>query len=302
LIWLMSLLLCFATAKPAKSKAPKPAKAPGPVVQMTKVSSCKVPEGENPNPKKVLVIKQWHLAPTTVTKGFKEKYAQEKNQTDIYKKLSAAVKSNRLDMVAAEGCEGEINNEFTTAFNGWKLDELKKQAQTKNYERILSHVPLKLEARWGDKLLTVCGDDEKLIQEGNLRLSNLRGWMGFWSRLTGDIKPSEERLALYAETAADLLKVPKNTPVPELKAKIRERSLEELDLFLQSLHKRNDSFVKTLSEREFKTAAVVIGGLHADDLRLKLEAAGLPCEVYEPAGYSKMDENLIQDFKKALLR
>jgi hypothetical protein len=280
----------FAKSKPkAKNKAV--------AIKMTKVATC-APQDPAVE-RKVLVFKQWHLAPTTVTKGFKEKYQQEKNQTAIYKTLSEMVKKQELQVLVGEGCEGEIDGNFKTAFNGWTIQELEKQAQTKNFPKIISHVPMKVEARWGDKVVTLCGDDDKLIKESQMHLSNLRGWMGFWSRLS-EAKPGDEKSKLYADAAADLLKVPKDTKVEELKTKINERSHEELNQFEQTLYDRNAAFVKALQSREFKTAAVVIGGLHAADLKSKLEKAGFACDVYEPPGYSAQDENLIKEFAKAL--
>lgn len=308
---LLSFLIGLTPAFAAKKSKAKKSAAASPIVKMTKVASCK-PQAPSPtteeappaapkSEKTLLVIKQWHLAPTTITKGFKEKYRQEKNQTSIYKNLSDAVKKKRLDLVIAEGCQGEINSEFETAFNGWTVEDLKKQSHTRNFERIVAHVPMKLEARWGDKLLTMCGDDEKQIQEGNMRLSNLRGWMGFWTRLNEpDADP--ERLKLYTGAAADLLKMPKETPIAELKKKIFEQATQELELFNKTLATRNDAFVKVAQTQEFKTGAIVIGGLHAADLVSKLEAAGLTCDVYEPTGYSKEDENLIREFQSELAR
>lgn len=302
MIWIISVLLTFAFAKsPArKGKAQKKEK---PVqVKMTKAGTCKPAQISEPSEgadKKIMVFKQWHLAPTTVTKGFKEKYQQEKNQTAIYKTLNELVKKKQVEVIVGEGCEGEIDGTFKTAFNGWKIEDLEKQAQTKGFAKIVAHVPMKVEARWGDKIVTLCGDDEKLIKQSQLHLSNLRGWMGFWTRLS-EPKPDEEKLKLYSDAAADLLKVPKDTPIEELKKTINQRSLDELALFEQSLSDRNAAFVKAVQSREFKTAAIVIGGLHANDLKLKLEQAGLACDVFEPPGYSRQDENLILEFATSL--
>lgn len=263
---------------------------------MSTVAKCDNPKST----KKVYIVKQWHLGPTTVTKGFaKEKYPQERNQTAIYKTLSEMVKKKKLQIVVAEGCEGEINSDFKTAFNGWTVDDLSKQSQTKGFDKIITNIPMKLEARWGAKLLTLCGDNEKLIQEGNLRLSNLRGWMGFATKLS-EGKGDPDKLQLYSEAAADLLKVPKTTPVDQLQAKIKDKFKEELGLFQKSLYDRNDSFVNALKDKEFDTAAVVIGGLHASDLKDKMQTAGYACEVEEPSGYQREDENLIKEFQKAL--
>lgn len=298
MIWIISLLMSVAFAKGTNKKAKAKPKDKPVAIRMNKVATCQT-EATEGSVKKVLVFKQWHLAPTTVTKGFKEKYPQEQNQTAIYKTLSELVKKKQLDVLVGEGCEGEIDGTFKTAFNGWTVQDLEKQAQTKGFDRIVTHVPMKVEARWGDKVVTLCGDDEGLIKESQLHLSNLRGWMGFWVRLN-EAKPGDEKLKLYAEAAADLLKVPKDTKIEELKAKINERSKTELKAFEQSLYDRNGAFIKALQSRDFKTAAVVIGGLHAEDLKGKLEKAGLACEIFEPSGYSSQDENLIRDFEKAL--
>ncbi len=262
---------------------------------LTKIASCEPREGA----KYVRIIKQWHLPPTTITKGFKEKYPQETNQTDIYKQLNELVKKKKLQVLMAEGCEGEINQEFKLKFNGWDYASLKKISQTKTFSRILTHVPLKLAARHGAKLRTLCGDNEKLIQEGNLRISNLRGWLGFWSRLTEN-NTDHDRLKMYAEAAADLLKLPRTTKVEKLLAIIKSNMKSDLDAFLKSLRERNEGFVKLAKDTDFTAAAIVIGGLHAEDLRTKLQDAKFNCDVFEPAGYQPADEKLIQDFEKAL--
>jgi hypothetical protein len=279
LIWILTLLLSSAEARP----------------NLSKIGSCSADK----EAKKVMLIKQWHLPPTTITKSFKEKYPQERNQTVIYQSLNDLVKKKKLQIVVAEGCEGEIGPDFKTAFNGWDLEALKKQAQTRGYERIVAHVPLKLEARHGDKVLTLCGDNDKQIQEGNLRISNLRGWIGFWSRLS-EHKSDPEKLKLYSEAAADVMKVPKDTSQEELQTQIKERIKQELELLQKSINERNTSFVKALEGRDFQTAAIVIGGLHATDLKEKLQAAGFACDVFEPYGYIQEEEKLIQEFQKAL--
>jgi hypothetical protein len=288
---LLALTVAHARGHRPRKAAPKkpfPSK-----IRLTKVESCDVPEAK----KKVMVLKQWHLAPTTVTKGFKEKYPQEKNQTAIYKVLEEGVKRGELQLIVSEGCEGEINDQFTPAFNGWDYTSLKEQSARRNYERILTLVPLKIEAKYGGKIETFCGDSEKLIQEGNLRLSNLRGWMGFYARLS-DKSEAPDKLKIISESAADLLKLPKDTPVDKLIAEIKVRIQQELDGYFKSLAERNDAFVKVLSEHEFERAAVVIGGLHAPDLKEKLQKAGLGCDIYEPPGYQRNDEKLVQDFQK----
>jgi hypothetical protein len=280
LLWLISLIFTFSSSQAA----------------LTKTGSCKSP---NNTARHVALIKQWHLAPKTVTRGFKEKYPQEANQTDIFKAVNEMVKKKKIQLLVAEGCEGEINSEFKASFNGWDYGNLKKESQRRNFERIVSHVPLKIEVRHGNKILTMCGDSEVLIQEGNLRLSNLRGWAGFLTRLNESPHDSEKQ-KLYGEAAADLLQIPRDTPVDKLIEKIREKLRSEMDALKKSLADRNDKFLQVLTGHEFRNAAVILGGLHAEDLRQKLEAAGIGCDVFEPRGYRREDESLIEKFTDLL--
>lgn len=262
---------------------------------LRKVDSCKVPKGA----KLVSIIKQWHLPPKTATKGFKERYPQETNQADIYNAVSNMIKKKKIQLLVAEGCEGEINSEFKPVFNGWDLESLKRESQRRGFDRVLTNVAMKLEARHADKILTLCGDNEKLIQEGNLRISNLRGWLGFWSRLS-DSKNDPEKQKLYGEAAADLLRLSHDTPPEKLIEEIKERMKSDLEAFQKSLYERNDGFVKVVSEQNFENAAVVIGGLHAEDLKNKLQSAGIGCEVLEPRGYQREEEDLLRQFQNAL--
>ncbi len=280
MIWLLTAILSIAHGKGL----------------MTKVGGCKNAPKDAAS---VMIVKQWHLAPRTINKGFKERYPQEKNQSAIYIALADRIKNKKMDLLLAEGCEGEINEKFTGVFNGWDIETMKKQAQTKAFQKIISHVPMKLEARFDEKILTLCGDNDKLIQEGLVRLSNLRGWAGFYGRLT-EPTSDVERQKLFAESAAGVLKIDKETPITELVPKIKEKIAEELEAFKKSLNERNDSFVKVLQGQTFKNAAIVIGGLHVDDLKAKIETAGYACEVMEPTGYARDDEHVIRDFEKAV--
>ena len=263
---------------------------------MTKVAACTQKDDAT---KKVYIVKQWHLSPKTTTKGFKERYPQEKNQTAIYQMLEDGVKRKELDLIVSEGCEGEINEEFKTAFNGWDYASLKAQSSQRGYDKIITLVPLKVEAKYGDKISTICGDNDNLIREGSLRLSNLRGWMGFFHRL-GEKYDDPEKLKLYSESAAELLKVAKDTSPDKLLPMVKDKLKGELEGFDKSLIERNDSFVKALEGHDFKNAAVVIGGLHAHDLKEKIEKAGMNCVVLEPPNYHRENETLIQEFRKAL--
>lgn len=295
---ILKILPCLIVSVSAFAKGHKKAapKVFASKTHLTKVATCNVPAEAT---KKVLVLKQWHLSPKTTTKGFKEKYPQEKNQTAIYHFVEDNVKHGELQLLVSEGCEGEINADFKPAFNGWDYSTLHAQAFQKGYDKIITLVPLKIEAKYGDKIATFCGDNDEAIHEGLEKTSNLRGWMGFYVRLT-EFKNNPEKLKLYSDSATDLLKVPKDTPADKLMARIKERIKEEVEAFKKSLNTRNESFVKTLQGHEFTKAAIVIGGLHANDLKEKLEKAGIGCEIYEPPGYQPDDEKLLQEFESAL--
>ena len=261
---------------------------------LTKVASCPVIDAT----KSVRVIKQWPLPPAVFTKDFKERYPQERNQTAIYQALADDVKKKKLDLVVGEGCEGTLDANFTGLFNGWSFESLRKVSQTRTYDRIIAHVPMKLAARFGDKISARCGDNEALIQEGNVHVTNLRGWSGYLTHLRATYV--DDRGKLYADGAADQLKIARSTPLPEVLKLIQDKVRSELADFRRAIGQRNDGFVKAVTEPEFKTAAIVINGLHADDLKTKLQAAGLNCEIFEPPGYQREDERLIQDFERLL--
>jgi len=295
LIWLLSILLAFnlAEAQTKKKKSKKRSRAVA-QVNLTKVGSCSATTG-----KKVLLIKQWDLLKTTSTKGFKEKYAQERNLTAIYKKLDQDVKAGKVQLIVAEGCEGEIKGDFDTTFNGWDLAALQDQVTRKGFDKIITSVPLKIKAKHGDKVRVHCGDDLKQIQESNRLLSNLRGWTGYWSKFE-ELKNRPDELKPFADSAAALLKVPATTPAKELGEMVKKTLKAEVAALNESMSKRDDAFIKILNEQEFETAAVVVGGLHTADLKSKLEQAQLPCDVLEPPGYTREEENLIQDFQNIL--
>lgn len=278
MIWLVSALVTASHARPL----------------LQKIAACPKSDG----PKVVRILKQWTLSPTTYTKDFKEKYPQERNLTAVYQALVDDVKKKKIDLVVGEGCEGPIDKAFKIQFNGWSVESLSKVALTKGFDRIITSVPMKLAARFDDKLKVVCGDSDALIQEGNVRLTNLRGWAGYLTHLKQSYVDDQGKL--YADGAADLLKISRATPRDEIIAKVKDRIREELGSFRKAIHERNDGFVKVVSDAEFKTAAIVINGLHAEDLKTKLQAAGLGCEVYEPPGYQREEERLIQDFEKLL--
>ncbi len=290
---ILVLLLVIPGASEARSK--KRSSRAKSRVELRTVETCPQTDSNQT----VLIVKQWHLGPRTITKGFREKYPQEPSQTAIYNFLSTGVEKAQLDLVVGEGCEGEIGEKFEKEFNGWSYNELRAQPKNKKYEKILTQIPLKLKAKWTSKIHAVCGDNDEQIHNSTVSLSNMRGWYGFLTRFTE--KPTTpEQKAEYQESASKLLGYSKVKPIEDLVPKIREKLKTELDSFESSLKKRNESFAAALKANTFTNAAVVIGGLHAKDLKEKVEELKLNCRVMEPINYPAKDEELIESFRRLL--
>ena len=263
---------------------------------LTTTKTCK----STSSPKSVMVIKQWHLSPATNTAlNPSQKLPQSENQVAIYTQLDQWVHEKKVDVILAEGCEGPINAQFPLEFNGWTYNSLKKVSNSPDYAQIATHVPLKLEAKYGPMVETVCGDDADLVKAGSLHLSNIRGLTGFYARIK-DSKVRSKDLDSYIEGDVQALKIPatkdKKIVLGQLKANIEK----EISAFAESLGKRNRKMVETIDKTPGKTFAVVIGGLHGDDLAHQLEKKGFNCSLFEPKGYSPKAESLISDLKKSI--
>ena len=118
--------------------------------------------------KHIWILKQWHVAPGVDTRDrIKAKeLPQAANQTAIYQQLDQWVKAHLLDTVIAEGCSGELTINSNIRFNGWSVQDLASVAHAPGFDQdVISHVPMKLEAKYGDQVRTICGDDEDLLQK-----------------------------------------------------------------------------------------------------------------------------------------
>ncbi len=91
----------------------------------------------------------------------------------------------------------------------------------------------------------LCGDNEELIQEGNVHVTNLRGWTGYVINLKKTFV--DDRGKLYADQASDLLKIPRTTLMPDLIKLIQGKVRTELAAFRAAITKRNDGFVKVVT-------------------------------------------------------
>ncbi|MBK9294571.1 MAG: hypothetical protein IPM57_09020 [Oligoflexia bacterium] len=255
-----------------------------------KVESCRKVKSN----KIVWVFKQWHLLPSDNTKEFPDKvYPQRENLTSIYKQLNKWVSEEVVKTVFAEGCTGEMTLLFDTKFNGWSMSDLQAKSESENYQKIIGHVPMMIEAKYGDKVKTVCGDDEGLIKDQNLLFSDLRAAIGFLTRLEKFEKyPEKQKPYLEAiqkayglnrklkgESARDFLK----SEIKKLISKIEKGIVQ-----------RNKSFMKAVLNTSFDNAVMVIGGIHAKDIKNQLQKNKINCTVVEFKGYDYEEEELLR--------
>ncbi|MAZ47158.1 MAG: hypothetical protein CME65_01260 [Halobacteriovoraceae bacterium] len=246
---------------------------------------------------RVVLIKQWHLTPQTKTLNIEKamQIPQFENQKDIYLKLVKLKQENKLDLVIAEGCEGELSENFDEIYNGWNLKSLKANLKSSQYENILAPIPMKLKARFS-KLKVLCGDNLNLVKKHLKSASDMRGFFGFYQKLT-ELKQvgDEERFSLYQRKLKEVYPDlgPDHDPIKFSKSGV----INSLGEFERLLKERNKNFEKIILENIERDPVVIIGGLHVEDLKQRLENKSIEVEVIVPAGYRDDELSLLQKFK-----
>lgn len=246
----------------------------------------------------VLIVKQWHIEPGINTKDIdsSSKLPQYVNQKDIYELLEKEINNDKIDLVISEGCQGEIKNDSTLKFNSWDIKSLKDAKNNNNYDDIITLIPLKLKAKFGDDIKVVCGDNDELIKKQQLSLSNIRGYYGFYLRLSQH-KKNSNKFKTYKESLETIEKQKIDSPIEYCANKIKS-NIEE---YKNIMALRNDSFIKTIKEYVSKyNVALVIGGLHFDDLNAKLTNNNIKSKLYVPLGYDEKSEQIIKDIIKSI--
>ena len=116
--------------------------------------------------KKIILIKQWHLSPQTPTSNISQakELPQFENQKDIFLFLKERI--DQVDVLFAEGCEGELDQDRSEKFNSWSLVDLVQRKDTAEFEDIMAPVPMKIKALFPRKQV-VCGDDLVLIKKNS---------------------------------------------------------------------------------------------------------------------------------------
>lgn len=263
------------------------------------VSVCKGNSTLKSGSPRVWFFKQWHLAPSVNTTDVEKSKSlpQFANQTAIYEQLNSWIRSGKLKALVAEGCSGEMTTKTTSRFNGWDMQSLKPRADSENYNSILTSIPLKLEAKYGEKLHTLCGDDEDLIKKNALAFSDARGELGYLTRLE-QYKNDPERAKLYLDGVIELYHMSANTTIPQAIARLNMELQKTVDQVEQWIQKRNEHLVDViLAAPHDSNLAVVFGGAHAPGVQALLEKRGMNCTIVEPAGYQDDETQLLQKLK-----
>lgn len=249
----------------------------------------------------VWIFKQWHLDPSVVTKNkvSVRGVPQRENQTSIYKQLEEWVKSGVLDEVYAEGCSGELTAESNLSFNGWSMADLKAAAARPDYAEIVSHVPMKIEAKFGAIVRTLCGDDAKLIQKNALAFSDARGALGFLTRLQQH-QNHPRRAKPYLDGVIELYQLPAQTDLKVAIARLKTELKSSVKRAQDYIEKRNALLVAQIKRSKKKQVAVVFGGAHTQGIVRLLEKAGIACSVVEPTGYQDKEAALLQKLNDSI--
>lgn len=247
-----------------------------------------MPEGRT----HVVIVEQWHLSPQENTRSFgndvklQSKLSQYENQFAIYNQVSDWVSNGMIKTVIVEGCEGEIDHNFTTRFNGWTLADLNMMNDMgMGIEHIQTHVGLKLESRFKEKLPVICGDNLSAIQEQQLMLSDLRGLMGYKSRILQYVQ-SPERKDSYLGSLRKVLKLSSDSSEEEVMSVLNKQIASTEEKFHQLTVKRNNYFLKAI-ELAAKPTAVIIGKLHSSDLSKQITDEGFSVLTFTPSGMPK---------------
>ncbi len=246
---------------------------------------------ENEKQGKAYILKQWHLSPSVKTSDIEKskQNSQFQSQKETYLMAKKMIQHGQVNLVIAEGCENEITLSTLTNFNGWTMKKLAEYKDDPVYDDILAPIPMKLKVLY-PKLKVICGDDLKLIKKNQLAMSDLRGFFGFYTRLLENL---HKKPLVFENYASELSKLYPNAVGDDPIGFAREKSIVSLKSFTDYIHKRNDSFAKVVSQNVKSESLIIIGGLHAEDLKTKLSSK-VPTEILVAGDYPEKDKEYLE--------
>lgn len=248
----------------------------------------------------VEIYGQWHLSPNdnTLEIDHSKKLPQFKSQIELYQTLVTKIKNDDIDTVIAEGCEGNITNDFTPRFNGWTMEKLSALKNDPEFKSILAPVAMKLKIKFPD-LDVRCGDSLKLIKKNQLAFSEVQGHLAFFSAFIENYRVNQEKYQLYKKNYLETINQEEFSVHPIILAK--DNIEKNLELFLEVIKERNDDFVKSverLNSNE-KKVAIIIGKIHVSDLQSKMDKK-FHSEIIPTLKDDDTEEVMVQKLKEAM--
>lgn len=259
------------------------------------VSSCK----KSKSPTTVYFFKQWHLASGVNTRSSRAAYPQQQNLESIYAQLDQWIQKKKIGDLIAEGCTGTIDENSSYRVNGWSVKDLQAERASPQYQKIGTSIPLKLEAKYGDQINTICGDSEELVKEQLLAFSDARGDVGYLSRIT-QYKDNPEKLKPCLSDAIGLLKLPQTASFDDVVTAMKSDLKKAIQRIHATIDKRNSRLVEAAVSLKAKNIGVVYGGMHAEGVKKLLEEKGLNCFIIEPVGYQNDEALLVEQLERAV--
>lgn len=248
---------------------------------------------------KVTIIKQWHPSASLDTTDIdaSKKIPQYDNQKRIYDYLTKMLKPKKTNLLIVEGCESgtEIDSNFQIQFNGWSMTSLAKLSNDDRYGDIVTSLPMKIKAKFPEKIRALCGDNDIFLKKNLLAISDARGFIGFYLRLKEAIS-NPKKFAIYKQALEETQKSQIQDPIQYTKKRTKQ-SLEEFDLYIK---KRNSIFTQIIKKNIQENPILIIGGLHTKDLIKQLKTEGIETEVITPTGYPESSEKLIDNLLNEL--
>lgn len=255
--------------------------------------------GHTPPPAgKVTLIKQWHASPSAQTTDVtaSRDLPQYKNQKEIYDYLVAEIERKGAITLLVEGCQAELPVEKGfVAVNGWSYDLLKGYSSRRDYADIITSIPLKLRAKYPQQVKAICADDMKLIAENQRALSDAKGNLGFYIRLS-EAKAGTVMFKRYHQALEEAHKKKTNDPINSA----LEQGRIELANFRQLISERNTLFFKMLVKYRSENPILIVGGLHTDELMQELTLAQVETILITPDDYPEESERILLDLETAL--
>lgn len=249
---------------------------------------------------KVYLFSQWHLGSKVNSTNIEKSKSlkQYQGQKDLYIKAISYLGSGKSSALIQEGCEGEINKNFTSKYNGWTMSKLSKFKDDLNYADIMAPIGMKIKAKF-PQYKVVCGDNLTLMNKHLLAFSEVRGFSGFYMRLKEIKDKNSVKYKAYRDKLLSLFKGERISNVSEFAKKKALFHLNELDNVLK---KRNKSFSAAISKHKKLNPIVIIGDAHTPHLNSLLIKKKIKTEIYRYKGLPKNGHKLLEQLKAILVQ